>query len=58
MGHMADMMGKKYECLNENENLLSQRPPGPHKKWQNRRSPIDSESDPEEEDRPHGKSYR
>lgn len=59
MGHMADMMGKMYERLNENENVLSQRPPGPREKRPRRRSdPTDSESDPEEVDRPHGKSRR
>ena len=59
MGHMADMMGKMYERLNENENVLSQRPPGPREKRPRQRSdPTDSESDPEEVDRPHGKSRR
>ena len=58
MGHMADMMGKMYDRLNENDDVLSQRPPGPREKRQRRRPPTDSESDPEEEDRPHGKSRR
>ena len=56
MGHMADMMGKMYERLNEDENVLSQRPPGPREKRPRRRSPTDLESDLEEEDRPHEKS--
>lgn len=58
LGHMADMMGKMYDRLNENDDVLSQRPPGPREKRQRRRPPTDSESDPEEEDRPHGKSRR
>ena len=58
MGHMADMMGKMYDRLNENDDVLSQRPPGPREKRQRQRPPTDSESDPEEEDRPHGKSRR
>ena len=51
MGHMADMMGKMYDRLNENDDVLSQRPPCPREKRQRRRPPTDSESDPEEEDR-------
>ncbi|XP_068670535.1 uncharacterized protein [Montipora foliosa] len=58
MGHMADMMGKMYDRLNENDDVLSQRPPGSREKRQRRRPPTDSESDPKEEDRPHGKSRR
>ena len=56
MGHMADTIGKMYDRLNDD--VFSQRPPGPREKRQRRRPPTDSESDPEEEDRPHGKSRR
>lgn len=56
MGHMADMMGKMYEHFHENKNVLSQRPPGQCTKRQRQRPPTDSDSDPEGEDRPHGKS--
>lgn len=58
MGHMTDVMGKIYDRLNNNDDVLSQRPPGPREKRQRRRPPTDSEADPEEEDRPHGKSKR
>ena len=48
--HMANMMGKMYDRLNENNNALSQRPPGPCEKRQRRRPLTDSESDPKEQE--------